>query len=209
MKTLIFTVSLLLSTLAHANDGSFIYLDVLGVAPGKMQGVAGTGTSIDIYGNDAVRFAELFAYAPIHEAYQFDIVSNSWNVSIWCPKYYTRPTNGESRSDFMCSIWLNSFSPEILADIKENMDSYEVFSPLGAINNGTYNVLGINPNGIGKGILFEVYGDNAYVLNESLNGGKMVLRSKAYAVTVGCVKTYVRPTTGEVRDDYKCTFSLQ
>lgn len=209
MKTILLAVSLFIGSFAHANDGSFIYLDVLGVAPGKMQAVVDTGKSLDVYGKDAIRFAQLFEYAPIHEAYQFDMISKSWNVSIWCPKYYTRPTTGENRDDFMCHIQLNKFSPEILADIKEYGDSDEVLAPLGTIDSGTVSVLGINPNGIQKGILFEVYGNNAWVLNQSLNNSSMVLQSKAYKVSVGCVETYIRPTTGEVRDDYKCTFSLQ
>lgn len=209
MKLMILAASLLFSVFAQANDGSFIYVDVLGINPQKMAPVKDTGTSVDIYGNDAIRFAELFSYAPIHDAYQMDFISNSYNVSIWCPKTYIRPTTGEERNDTMCSIWLNSFSPESLQEIKDNMDSMEVFAPQGTINNGSYGVLGINPNGVAKGVLFQIYGDNAYVMNENLAGGNMTLQSKAYKITVGCVKNYVRPTNGEVRDDYMCTFSLQ
>ncbi len=209
MKSLILAVSLLFGTLAHANDGSFIYLDVLGVNPANMVTSGDTGLSLEVYGGNTERFAELFVYAPIHDAYQFDIISNGWNVAIWCPRTYVRPTTGETRNDFMCNIWLNRWSPEMLQEIKDNMDSEEVFSPQGEINNGTYSVLGINPNGYAKGTLFEVYGDNAYVINQSLGGGKIAMASKAYTFAVKCVETYIRPGTNEVRDDYKCTFSLQ
>lgn len=210
MKVFIFAVTVFLSAFAQANDGSFIYVDVLGVNPKTILPLAETGKSVQVYGKQVWRFAELLPYAPIHEANHISFTSNGWNLSIWCPKYYTRPTDGLQYDDIMCEFYINRFSLVELQEIKEFSDSEQIFDIPGSTSSGSYPVTGINPNGAAKGVLFEVYGDDAVVLNDMIEGGTLKLKSNAYSFSISCVKDYQRPAGNfEFRSDYMCTFRLQ
>lgn len=210
MKSIIFAVTVLLSAFAQANDGSFIYVDVLGVNPQTILPIAGTDKSVQVYGKQISKFADMLPYAPIHEANHISFTSNGWNLSVWCPKYYIRPTDGLQYDDIMCEFSLNRFSLLELQEIKEFSDSEQIFDVPATTNSGTYQVTGINPNGVAKGVLFQVYGDDAAVLNDMIEGGTMTLKSNAYKFSVSCVRDYQRPAGNfEFRSDYMCTFSLQ
>jgi hypothetical protein len=211
MKAFFLIATLLLSLSAQANDGFFAYVDVLGVNPKNILPLAAQEKSVQVYGGDTAELAALLPYNSIHEASYMNFVSKGWNVSIACPKYYYRPTNGEYRSDFMCEFSINRFSVQELMEIKGDSDYTQYYDlPTGNSLSGNYTALGINPNGVQKGTLFDIYGDDAYVLNEMINGSTLRFSSKAYTLKLSCQKEYQRPAGNmEFRDDYMCTLSLQ
>ena len=162
MKATIATLSIVLfAGIASANDGSTPYIEVLGVNPNGNP----VDSKIDVYGKEMKTFFDVlpvdFVYAEESRSIQF--ISGSYIASISCSRQYTRPTTGQTRTDHKCTFanykradwWGDPTSPDY------DGDSYVVVSgDLGNMDKSNLRVLGIHPQGVKKGLVYSVYGNN-------------------------------------------------
>lgn len=189
---------------AFANDGGIAVVDVLGVAP-----VAPLNTEVTVYGKQLEKFYNVlpvsFVYPEQYKSIYF--ASAGYAVGINCQQEYVRPTTGETRTDYMCT-----FKTQTRADAGVDLEDNNPF-PVEASNffpySGSSNlsVLGVAP-GISNGTVASFYGGQAKYLAERIPAS-LKFSSGKYRVTLGCVKNYKRPTTGEQRSDYMCTLSVK
>ena len=79
---------------SYPNRDGYKHAQVLGVNPKNL----GMGQLFSIYGNDAYLFAQMLPQGGI------TLSSNVYWVHVGCVQNYVRPTTGEYRSDFKCSV---------------------------------------------------------------------------------------------------------
>jgi len=183
---------------AHANDGGIVLVDVLGIAPA--QGI--TKTEVKLYGKDTKRLAQVLPVTDVMGGRSVHMASDKWVSYIYCQKQYERPTNGETRNDWMCTIGLEPRAGSIV-DMDEGdktIAEASMFTDFSGSN--SRKALGILPSPE-RGLLFSVYGDRLNLLAERLPE-VLTFNSPSYMVELNCGQNYERPTTGEVRNDYLC-----
>ncbi len=189
---------------AFANDGGIAVVDVLGVAP-----VAPLNTEITVYGNDLADFYNVlpttFVFPEQFKSLYF--ASGKYAASVFCQKEYNRPTNGEPRNDYMCTFKAQTREDAEVDDEENNPFNPQASDFASFSGSSNVSVLGVAP-AISNGTLFSFYGGQASYLAQRLPSSVKFTSGK-YRVTLGCKKTYKRPTTGETRNDYMCTLSVQ
>lgn len=189
---------------AHANDSGLVLVDVLGIAP-----AAGVSkTEIKLYGKDTKRLAQVLPVTDVVGGRSVHMVSERWVSYIYCAKQYERPTNGETRNDWMCTLGIEPREGSVvdMPDIDKSVADAGMFSNFpGSANR---QALGIVPGGE-YGLLFSIYGSRMNLLAERLPS-VLTFSSAAYRVQISCDQAYYRPTNGELRNDWMCNvFAVQ
>lgn len=190
---------------AHANDGSIAVVDVLGVAPGA----SGLNSEAKFYGGDTKAFADTLPVTDVLGGKSVAFASPKLAVSVYCGREYDRPTNGEKRTDWMCTFRVTDRKgayidgPDEAGDVwKAESGSFQAFA-----GNATSRVLGIGPAPT-NGLLASFYGGNAFYFAEKVPS-RLNFDSASYRISLTCSRTYRRPTNGESRSDFKCDVTSQ
>lgn len=188
---------------AQANDSAIAIVEVLGVNPGA--NVSEVTTSF--YGGQAKRFADVMPVSDVVGGRSATFVSDLWVASFWCSKQYERPTNGQWRDDWMCTINLSTRNKSGV-DGTDGDKFYPNIGDFSTFNSGSNNpVLGIVP-AKKSGHLFSFYGKNAGFFASRMPES-VFFQSPRYDITITCNQHYERPTTGEWRNDYMCSVYAQ
>lgn len=183
---------------AHANDSGLVLVDVLGIAPAS--GV--TRTEVKLYGKDTKRLAQVLPVTDVVGGRSVHFVSEHWVSYIYCSKSYERPTNGEMRNDWMCTLGIEPRAGSVV----DNPDIDKAIAEAGMFNtfSGSHNrkALGIVPADT-YGLLFSIYGARMNLVAERLPD-TLTFSSNAYKIRLSCDEAYYRPTNGELRNDWMC-----
>ncbi len=189
---------------AQANDGSIAVVEVLGVAPG-----AANGSAVSVYGGNTKHLYDVMPVTAIPQIKWKSLyfASPGYAASINCHEEYVRPSNGETRFDYMCTFAIDSRENSGV-DWEDNnpwnpdWSDFSAFSGSSAIS-----VLGVAPGPV-TGQMFAFYGGDAERLAANLPA-KVTFSSPKYRVTLACQQNYKRPTTGEWRSDYMCSLNVK
>lgn len=190
---------------AFANDGATAIVEVLGISPGP--GIT-KKVETKFYGGQAEAFANVMPVSDVSGGRSATFVSDLWIASLYCYKNYERPTNGETRSDWMCELQLLPKKGSWL----DQQDGGDKFWP----NSGDFNVFAGHSENVVLGVvpppksghLFSFYGGNAGHFAAKMPAA-VSFQSKAHQVTIACQQGYQRPTTGQWRNDYMCSVYAQ
>lgn len=187
---------------AHANDGGIVTVDVLGIAP-----AAGVSTTeVKVYGEDTRKLAQVLPVTDVMGGRSVHLVSGQWAASIYCEKQYGRPSNGETRTDWMCTFSLQTRAESGVDDQDGEKAVGEAKDFTRFTGSPELRALGIVPGG-NSGTVFNVYGERLNLLATKLPP-TLTFNSDAYQVEFLCERSYRRPTTGEMRNDYFCSLQV-
>lgn len=187
---------------AHANDSGIALIDILGVA-------AGTSISkseVMVYGGDTKSLYDVLPVTSVGNWKTLYLLSGQYAVYIWCSEEYDRPTNGEKRNDYSCTMGMKTRAAAN-SDLEEVDHPYVEDHQLHSFHGSNVtHVLGISAKTTGR--LFSFYGENAGILARKLPK-RLKFQSANFTVRLSCDKQYRRPTTGELRDDYMCSVYVE
>ena len=202
MKTFFLTLVIALAaTHVQANSGNFAYVDILGVQPMQMQ----PGDRIEIDGPGTNGLFDVLSFNPAEQTGSLRFVSGSYYVTLSCTKYMA-PYWDPDR----CTIYLSRFRG------MPDMDTEEFTRPPkpGMTVSGFHGVQGIDFYGFSRrpqtGTLLNLYGKNAWILNQILNGRDLVFGDGRTQLSIRCRQSYQRPAGNyEHRHDYMCSFTVR
>ena len=193
-------LALVFSARAFANDSGIVMLEVQGIAPYQNL----SKQEVKLYGKDTKALADVLPVTDVVGGRSVHIVSAAWVASIYCQEEYERPTNGQTRRDWMCTLGIEPRAGSII----DNQDFDKAIadaSSFTAFSGSTARqALGIAP-AERNGYLFSAYGKNMELLATKL-GENLTFSSSRYTVDFNCTQEYW--IDSERKNDYMCTIDV-